>query len=293
MARTVAAIKTEITTNFMADEGLASAYGFEAGAPFDSVFSKVSLESIIFGVVATVIFTLEVLFDSHKSEVSTLLDAQKPHRPRWYRDKVLAFQFGRSLDDDSDEYNEVVDSERVVKYAAVSEYQGRIFIKVAGGSSTSKAKLTDEQQIALEAYLSEIKDAGVQIGNSPGSVSVTNLNADHYRAEINIYYDPMVFSASGMRLDTGANTVKDTIADFIENQIPFNGEYRNASLVDALQRLDGVIIAQLVSASSRPDASENWSTISVKALPDSGYYRLYDDTDLTLNFIAYQAIESV
>lgn len=293
MARTIAAIKAEITTNFMADEGLASAYGFEVGASFDSVFSKVSIESIVFGIVATVIYTLEVLFDSHRTELTALLDAQKPHRSRWYRDKVLAFQFGRSLADDSDEYDEVVDSEKVVKYAAVSEYQGRIFIKVAGGSDTTKAKLTDEQRIALEAYLSEIKDAGVQIGNTPGSVSVTNLNADHYRAEINIYYDPMVFSANGMRLDTGANTVRDTIADYIENQIPFNGEYRNSSLVDALQTLDGVIIAQLVSASSRPDASEDWSAISVKALPESGYYKLYDEADLALNFIAYQSIESV
>ena len=125
MARSIATIKAEITTSFMADEGLSSAYGFEVGASFDSVFSKVSLESIIFGIVATVIYTLEVLFDSHKSEITDLLDSQKPHRTRWYRDKVLAFQFGRSLADESDVYDEVVDSEKVVKFAAVTEYQGR------------------------------------------------------------------------------------------------------------------------------------------------------------------------
>jgi len=290
MARSIAIIKAGITTDFMANETLATAYGFTTGATFDDEFSKVSIESLIFFIVATAIWLLETLFDTHKTELTALIET-KAHGRLWYKNKVLAFQYGRSLLPDSDTYDQVVESEKIVKYCSVVEYQGRIYIKVAKGIAI-KEPLTNDEQTALEEYISEVKDGGVVIGDVPGSTTVTNLAADHFSAELDIYFDPMVYAASGLRLDSGADTVRDTIKDFVQNQIPFNGEYRNASLVDVLQALDGVVIPEFLSAKSKAEDSD-WTVINAKCLPVSGYFKVYEDVDLVLNFKAYQTIESI
>jgi hypothetical protein len=295
MARAIAVIKNEMTTSFMADTTIQGLYGFLATDTFDATFSKVSIESILFYIVAFAIWTVEKLFDTHASEMATLIDTKKAHRPKWYRDKALAFQFGRALIEDTDTYDVIVDSEMVVKYAACPEYQGRLYIKVAAGS-TDKQPLTAEQVTALTAYLGEIKDGGVVI-------ELVNEKADHYALEMDVYYDPMVLMADGRRLDTGESTVSDTIKDFVQNQIPFNGEYRNMSLVDVLQAVDGVVIPELKLAKSVTDSNYQkaitagtaipWVAIAAKEQPDSGYYKVYDDTDLTLTFHAYQTIEQL
>ena len=287
MARSIATIRAGMTADFMANETLASAYGFTPGASFDSTFSRVSIESILLFTVASAIWVLESLFDTHRQEMNDLLATKKPHRLKWYRDKALAFQFGRSLKDDEDVYDTIVDSERVVKYASAVEYQGKLYIKVAGGSDADKHPILPNELTALNAYFAEVKDAGVKL-------EIVNEPADHIRLSIDIYYDPMVFSSSGLRNDNGADTIRDTIKAYLQN-LPFNGEYRNADLIDRLQALDGVVIPEMKDAQSvsHADYGGAWTAIQAKALPVSGYYKIYSDSDLTLRFVAYQTIESV
>jgi len=246
MALTIAQIKKEATDQFMYNETVATAYGFTAGSSFDGVFSKVSLESMLFYIFAVCVWTVEKLMDTHNAEITELIDTKKPHRLKWYRDKALAFRYGRSLLEDSDEYDLTgVDlsesaSELVVSYASAIEYAGRLYVKVAGGTSV-KAPLPGAQQTALEAYMGEIKDAGVQL-------QVVNLHADHMRLSIQILYDPMILDASGLRLDNGSDPIRALIRDYIENQMPLNSEYRNASLIDAIQQVDGVVIPTMLQA---------------------------------------------
>jgi len=289
MARTIAQIKTEITTTFMADANLALQYGFTVGASFDDEFSKVSLESILFFIVASAIWTLETLFDVHVSELNTLIDTKKPHRLKWYRDKALAFQYGRSLAQDQDTYDTVVESEKVVKYASAQEYGGRVYVKVATGDS-EKTPLPSAQETALVAYMADVKDAGV-------TIVVANKAADHYSSNIDIYYDPMVLNADGMSLATGEPIVRNTILDYVQNQIPFNGEYRNAALVDTLQALDGVVIPEMKLAQTVTDedfqAGGSWSPISARCTPASGYFKVYAEADLVLTFIPYEPNQTV
>lgn len=298
MARSITVIKDSITTDFMSNETIASAYEFPVGSSFTSHFSAVSIESILFYIVSAAIWVLESLFDIHSKEMTDLLDTKRPHRPIWYRNKALDFRYGYPLIEDSDEYDltgmtdDQIQAARVVKYASAPEYQGRLYIKVAGEGPDV---LTVYQETALKAYINEIKDAGVV-------VEVVNKAADHFALNMTIYYDAMVYSANGLRLDTGADTIRDTIKEFIKS-LPFNGEYRNISLVDALQALEGVVIPELtltrtVSA-EKYDAAEAaeeeipWETIQAKHISESGYYKVYDDEDMNLTFIAYQTIESV
>ncbi len=287
MARTINEIKQEITDAFMANETLAGLYNFTPGASWDDTFSKVSIDNLICYVVATVIYTLERLFDLHKQELSDLLETKKPHTLKWYVEKALAFQYGRPLQPDSDIYDEIVESEKIVKYASAVEYHGKLFIKTAKGTDKTKEPLTPDELTALKTYFAEIKDAGVKL-------EVISNPADHFAIEIDVYYNPMILDANGYRLDTSEDVVRNTIRDYVENRIPFNGQYQNVLLVDELQKIDGVIIPEIKSAKSVSHAAymENpdnppWISINAWHNPESGYYKIYDDNDLIINFIAY------
>jgi len=140
MARTIADIKDSMTADFMRNSDVARAYGFETGAAFSSHFSKVSVESLLFYIVACATWVLENLFDRHKKDVEERIEAIMPHRPKWYRDKVLGFMKDKTLVTDTDYYDTEgmsdgdIEVARVVKYAAATENADAsiLTIKVAG-----------------------------------------------------------------------------------------------------------------------------------------------------------------
>lgn len=284
MARTIAIIKKEITDSFIQNDTVAGLYGLDPLKGFEEQFSKVSLESILFYVVAAAMWTLEKLFDTHRDEVAALIAASKPHRLTWYVAKTRSFQFGRALVTDSDVYDntgitdEQIEAEKVVKYAAAVEQSGRIIVKVAGAGTEGREPLTIDQQYALEAYLKEIKDAGVQ-------VELINQYPNAFAANIDIYYNPMILSASLASLAEGGSPVLEAISDFIEN-LPFNGEYRNSALIDRLQMVPGVVIPELHLSSI------DGAPVLAKATPASGYMRIYNESDLVLTAIAYDTISN-
>ena len=97
MGRTKTQIKAEMTNSFMQNPTLAAKYEFVLGSSFDLQFSLMSLENIIFEIVAFVHFLIEKLFDTHKKELNEIIEAKMPHRPSWYRTKAKAFQYGHDL----------------------------------------------------------------------------------------------------------------------------------------------------------------------------------------------------
>lgn len=127
MARTKEEIKNDITVAFMKNAAIAKRFQFEKGREFDKVFSKVSILNILFEVFAGVAFIIETLLDSHKAEVEGRIEAIKPHRPKWYRDKVMSFMKDMALVEDTDYYNtagmsdEAIEKAKVVKNAVVVE----------------------------------------------------------------------------------------------------------------------------------------------------------------------------
>lgn len=278
--RTIEEIKKSITEAWMKDKTLAAAYGFSEGS--DWPFSKVSIENTLCYIVAAAIWTHERLFDAHQTEVETIIAQKKPHSLRWYVDKVKQFRAGVPLADDSDEYadgmtDDEIEASQVVKFAAANESSGTVYIKVATESNGTKSPLTAEQVEGLKEYIAEVKDAGVR-------VEVINQPACRLRLQLDIHYNPMVLDGSGNNISTGVNPVEAAIEAYIGN-LPFNGEYRNSALVDALQAVDGVVIPELTAATESYDGV-TWTAINAKAQPYSGYYR-YDATGSTINYIPY------
>ena len=119
----------------------------------------------------------------------------------------------------------------------------------------------------MEAYFAEIKDAGVRI-------DVVNKEGDPFGCEVDIYYDAMLTP------ETVKTDCEAAIKSYIEN-LPFNGEYTNMALVDALQGVEGVKVVEFVGASTTDGAA-----INARYVPDAGYFRVDTDT-LTLNMKVY------
>lgn len=286
MARSIKDIQAELKESFMAESRLQQAYGFASGTKFDNQFSSVSLENLLLYIVAAAIYTHEVLFDTHTKDVEDFISNMKPHSLRWYVNMARAFQKGCSLIEGTDRYDntnledEDIEALKVVKYAAATESQATVYLKVATEANGSKQPLEADDLQGLKEYLAEIKDAGVRI-------DIVNEPASSLRLNLDIHYNPMVMNGAGVNLQTGKHDVDDTIKAYIEN-LPFNGEYRNAALIDALQNVDGVIIPELTSAYESYDG-ETFNPIEAKAQPYSGYYS-YVPANININYIPYETV---
>lgn len=276
--RTVDEIKQTIATDFMRNESVAALFGFKAGDSFTAHFSKVSVISVLFYIVACAAFVLEKLFDSYRLEVDERIEAIIPHRPKWYRDRVLAFMKAKTLIPNTDEYDtaEMTDAQitaaRVVKHAVADESDDAslLTIKVAGEQGGRRCPLDAETEGQLAAYIAEIKDAGVR-------TALVNIAPDRFDCELDIYFDPM------LTVSTVEGACLDAIRDYVEN-LPFNGEYTNMALVDKLQEIDGVKIPELRGATTVAVGESVVTAIDARCVPAAGYFEI---GDVKLNMKAY------
>lgn len=277
--RTIQEIKDSIAADFMENQDVAKLYGFTPGETFTTHFSKASIESVFFYIFACAAWVLENLFVTHKKEVETIIDEHIPHRPKWYRDKVLAFMKDKSLIADTDKYDttgmndDQIAISKVVRHAVAIENSDAsiLTIKVAGESGGMRQPLDKSTEDQLAAYISEFKDAGVRI-------NLVNIQPDTFNCEVDIYYNAML-----LQQDIKANC-EQAIKQYVEN-LPFNGEYTNMSLVDCLQTVEGVKIVEFKEATAKSDGESTVSKIDARYIPAAGYFRI---NSLTLNMKAYE-----
>lgn len=240
--------------------------------------SKTAIWRLWIYIVSVAIWALEKIFDQHKREVDALLAELKPHTARWYRNKALAFQYGFDLKEDSDQFDnkgnseEAIGNSKIVKYSAVIEKDtGQLIVKIATEQGGKLQPISQTQQQAFEAYIAEIKDAGVR-------VTVTNYLPDRLLLDLEIYYDPLVLDENGVHRLNANKPVEEAIEAYMK-ELPFNGELVLAHLVDKLQVVEGVKIPNLLQARSTwiDPATSGYGTpqpISVSTIPESGYFEV-------------------
>lgn len=280
MARTVTAIKAEITAGFMANETMAAFYGYAIGSAFENTFSKLSFESILFYVIATAIFVVESLFDVLQTNVDSALQARLTHNRQWYVNLSKSFQYGDAINESTGSYDTIDETKQIIAHASVTETEGVLFIKLAKENDGELAALTDLEKNVFENYMREVKDAGVRINIVTGP-------GDDLILVLNIFYDPLVVDANGKLLvDSGQEPAKDAILVFIKN-LPFNGEFIPASLTDALQVTKGVKIPVILSCQTKYGTND-YVEVDGKVVPEYGYLKISDD-NLTINYRPYDA----
>jgi hypothetical protein len=282
MARTINEIKKSMTDSFMGNETIMNMYNLQHGDTFDGKFSKVSIENILFYIFAFSVWTLEMIFDKHTAEVEEYINTRRPHTLRWYATKSKEYEHGMNLDGDNDFYDnsalpdEQIEAMKVVKFAAATENVGTVNIKVATGGETNREPLTEEQYNGFRFYINRVKDAGVIL-------NVINQPANVFDASIKIYYNPMVLNSDLERIDGSGDGVREFISKFVEN-LPFNGEYRNSALIDALSHYEGIEFVEFLGATADGNAIDAYIT------PSSGYFTASDLQNLTA--IMYEPLQN-
>ena len=247
--------------------------------------SKVAIWRLWVYIIAVAIWSLEKLFDQHRADIDKRLAEFKPHTARWYRSKALAFQYGFDLLPDSDTFDnqghteEAIEASKIVKYSAVieSKNEGRLIVKIAGEQGEQLQPITDAQKQAFEAYLQEIKDAGVRL-------SVVNYQPDILHLQMKIVYDPLVLDSNGQSIIHATKPVEKAIKDYLK-RLPFNGELVLAHLIDALQQAEGVKIPHLILAQSKNITSSGeygaFETIEISKIPTAGYFTIDNFNNIT------------
>lgn len=279
MARTIEEINTQIINTIEGDERLN-----DLNSP-----SKTAIWRLFSYVIAVCIWTLEVLFDAHKTEVDTAILELKPHSARWYRSKALAFQYGFDLIDETDRFDnegftdEQIEDSKIIKYAAVTENEdeSRLIIKIATEQGEELSPITQAESDAFTAYIQEVKDAGVRL-------TIINYLPDRLYLDMDVYYDPLVLDGEGNSIVSGGKPVEDAVKAYMK-ELPFNGQLVIAHLVDWLQKVPGVEIPHVnLVQTSWIDANENdygaVQPVTVKKIPVSGYFKVVDFD--SVNYIA-------
>jgi hypothetical protein len=241
--------------------------------------SSTAIWRLMFYVVAVCISTLEKLFDSHTNDVEERIAEIIPGRAQWYANKVLAFMIDKTLVADTDNYDttgmddDEIAEARVVKHAVAIENgtSSVLTIKVAGETAGVRSVLPATTVTQLIAYIKEIKYAGVRI-------ELVNQTADVFNCEVDVYYNPQLLPED---VQTACN---NAVKLYIEN-LPFNGEYTNMALIDALQKVDGVNVVEFKYASSCEYGTSLTTYIDARKEPVAGYFSV---GTVTINMIAYE-----
>lgn len=279
--RTRAEIKREIVDAFMANEEMQQRYGFDPNQSFESQFSLVSYENVLFEIIAFSHYILEQIFGVHKRELDELIASKKIHNGIWIREQLLNFQYGFNLIPGTDKWNNAGKTEdeilqsKIIKYAAVTESSNekRVICKVATEINEELQPLTPDEIEAVSEWLMQIKAAGVPY-------TLINYLPDLLQLNIRIYRDPLILTSNGVHRVDGTKPVEDALKEFMK-ELPFNGELRLQDLSNKLEQTEGVNLVQIDSVLTSwidPGLGNygDWQVVDVRKVPESGYFKIED-----------------
>lgn len=237
MARTIKDIKRQMTDMFISDSSVRERYGISGKDSFEKVFSLVSVESVVFYVVAVMAWTLEALFDAFRKDVDNKIGMAVVASVPWYHKVAKLFQYGDDLVFDETtqayRYARTDEEKQVIKYVAVKDKGGSIQLLVSADNGGKPEPLSGDVLIAFKAYMNRVKIAGVVL-------SVKSIPADLIRIGAVIEVDPMLLDMTGKRLSDGYFPVVEAIDTYLAN-ILYGGTFNKTKLVDAIQGVQGVV----------------------------------------------------
>lgn len=241
MARSIAEIKQTMTNAFMADSTVRERYGLSENDTFDDSFSVVSIENILFYIVAACSHVLEVLFDQFKADVDEKISRAVVASVPWYYKIAKEFQYGDALvfNEATQQYSYPKEDEkkRLVKYVAVRDRGSSVEILASGETGGQPTVLSDDVLTAFKQYLNRVKIAGVIL-------SVRSLPADSISITATIRIDPLVIDRTGTRIEDGSFVVENAVNAYLRNII-YGGTFNKTKLVDAIQNVEGVLDVEL------------------------------------------------
>lgn len=259
MARTIKQIKKSMTDQFMADPVLREKYGLAANDTFDGSFSAVSFESILFGIVAAAIYTLEAIFDAFRREIDTKIADSVVASIPWYHKICLEYQHGDNLvlNEATSEYvyELIDDSKKLVKFAACRDRGGGVYILVAKeGADGYPEALSNDVLTAFREYVNRRKPAGV-------ITDVYSYNPDDITLSIRVQYNPILLNSDGSLIaDPSVFPVEDAVNNYLAS-ILYGGTFNRNKLIDAVQSVDGVQDLILGEVFAKASDAQSYSVV--------------------------------
>lgn len=235
--------------------------------------SKVAVWRLWVYITAFVIHTLERIFDQHRKEISEQIRTQKIFSLPWYRDMALRFQYGFTLVYERDYYDntgktdEEISQSKIVKYAAISEIDNVLILKIATEKNGELQRINDDEETAFAHYMSRVKAAGVEI-------RIINAEPDLLSIDMVVLYDPLVMKKDGTLIQNPSEKPMESAIKEYLKLLPFNGELVLAHLTDHLQQVQGVAVPEIYLAQSKWVDDTDYKPISIKVIPNSGYFKL-------------------
>lgn len=281
MARTVSEIKKTMTDAFMADANIREKYGLKEGDTWNRCFSSISLENIIFFIVAACSHVLEAIFEQYTKDVDEKVSMAVVASVPWYYKMALAFQYGDSLvlNETTQQYvyANIDESKQVVKYAAVRDRGTSVQILVSGDKDGKPMALSNDVLTVFKQYMNRVKVAGVILG-------ISSKESDSMSIEASISVDSLVLDGNGAKLSDGSKPVEDAIRDHLKN-IKYGGTFSKTKLINAILSVPGVEDVELGSVKYKQDGDLAWTTLTGNNyIGESGSYIPINLSD-TLSYV--------
>ena len=262
--------KKTLTDEWLRQPGVKETYGIDQDKTFDEQFSAVSVESLLFYALAYGLMLLEKITGDSITKLEEHFNRLRPHTLSWYAEKIKAFQLGDTLPPDTDVYPEINKAKQVVKYCSLTERNGILSAKIAGQKDGKPSRLEHDTVKKVSEYVARIKDAGVRVMLSSG-------DADKFSVKLLIHFDPLK--------DLTTRDIERAISTYLES-MPFDGIYSNMALIDTIQKIDGVRVAEVLLSSASYGNNTPEEIVSTY-VPMSGYMEL---NKAEITFKSYSAI---
>ena len=268
MARTIKEIANGMKAEFVGNENLRAAYAPELddfntntntdddarAAYYDEHFSAVSVETCLIYIVATCAAALEHMMDWFKEDVDEIVANERYGHKGWYETKAREFH-----------YTDQNTNEEVYPITQVSceELNFGIRMKVAKGNPGSLGPLGTSERTAFEYWMNRQKPAGIPI-------TYISTSADKLRLRMVVFYDPVKMDAAHV-----SEAINTAITAHLQS-IDFNGVFTTMALVDDLQKLDWVDLAEIHEVHVQPYGYQYEIQVEENArnVPVSGWYEL-------------------
>ena len=281
MARTVAEIKKTMTDAFMADATIREKYGLKEGSTWNGSFSSVSLENIIFFIVAACCHVLESIFELYIKDVDEKISMAVVASVPWYYKMAKAFQYGDQLvlNETTQQYGYAIidESKQVVKYAAVRDRGTSVQILVSGDKNGMPVALSNDVLTVFKQYMNRVKVAGVIL-------NIMSNPSDHLLLKASVTIDPLVLNDDGGSLRDGSKPVEEAIAKHLKS-ILYGGTFNKTKLVDAIQSVDGVQDVELQECRYKSDVDASYTLLSGNNYTGNSGSYIADNLENSLTYV--------
>lgn len=238
----------------------------------ESNSSLVAVWSTAKEIIAFLAALSDVGIDDHKAMVEALIVEQEAGGLTWYRDRVLDYQHGDSLQviENRLSYSAVDDSKKIVAHASVDESlngngETQLEIKVAKSIDGTLTVLDAQELAGLSTYLRVIKYAGTII-------NLQSLPANLVAYDVTVTIDQAVIDSEGKMIDGSTETPIFDAIDIQNNNPDGEVELHVSTVEDVLQGVTGVVRARVTQARYYDGAA--WQVFAVSYKSEASYVNL-------------------